>query len=168
MTDHHDPADEDFVLDLVRVPAEPSEVPDNILAMRARRTQVHMPTGVPSVQEVLLNPAGSTVDTRPSVGTVRRLMRAQLRLAVSLAAWFFGLVVAVNVAFHFSPALAAITIVSVPLEWLFPVVICIPLLLFLGWFYVRRATAHEHAVQHTATQHAATQRAFTQREEVRP
>lgn len=152
MTDphDHDPAEEDFVLDLVREPAEPTEVPESIRAMRARRVQVHMPTGAPSVQEVLLNPADASVSGQPSRATVRRLMRVQLRLAVSLACWFFGLVVAVNVAFHFSPTLAATTIAGVPLEWLFPAVVFIPLLLVLGWFYVRRATANEAEVAHDA------------------
>src|SRR5699024_12506571 len=66
------------------------------------------------------------------------------RLAVSLMAWFFGLVVIVNLAFHFSPALASAPVLGVPLEWLFPAVMVIPLLMLLGWFYVRRATAHEN------------------------
>src|SRR5699024_12223392 len=71
-SDLHDPAEEDFVLDLVREPAEPTEVPESIRAMRARRVQVHMPTGVPSVQEVLLNPADASVSGQPSRATVRR------------------------------------------------------------------------------------------------
>lgn len=148
MTDprDHDPADEDFVLDLVREPLEPVEVPNSIRAMRSRRVRVHMPTGDPSVQEVLLNPSDASVGAQPSRATVRRLMRVQLRLAVSLACWFFGLVVVVNVAFHFSPALAAVPVAGIPLEWLFPAVVFIPLLLFLGWFYVRRATANEREV----------------------
>lgn len=141
------PADDDFVLDLIREPEAPHEVPESIRAMRACRVQVHMPTGVPSVQEVLLNPSGTSGQSQPSRSMVRRLMRAQLRLGVSLTSWFFGLVVAVNIAFHFSPALASVTIASVPLEWLFPAVVFIPLLIFLGWFYVRRATANEQALQ---------------------
>lgn len=147
-----DPADEDFVLDLVREPEEPSQVPDSIRAMRAMRVEVLMPTGTPSVQEVLLNPVGSSVEGQPSAETVQRLMRAQLRLAVGLFAWFFGLVVAINVAFHFGPALAATTVANIPMEWLFPGVIFIPLLVFLGWFYVRRATANEQAVEHELEQ----------------
>ncbi len=140
-------ADDDFVLDLIREPEPPHEVPESIRAMRARRVQVPMPTGMPSVEEVLLNPSGLSGQSQPSRSMVRRLMRAQLRLGVSLTSWFFGLVVAVNIAFHFSPTLASFTIASVPLEWLFPAVVVIPLLLFLGWFYVRRATANEQALQ---------------------
>lgn len=102
-----------------------------------------MPTGLPSVQEVLHNPAGSAAGAQPTPRTVRRLMRIQLRLAVSLLASFFGLVVVVNLAFHFSPAVAGARILGVPLEWFFPSVLVIPLLMVLGWFYVRRATAHE-------------------------
>lgn len=150
MTDDPDPAEEDFVLDLIREPmepAEPVEVPEAIRAMRARRVQVHMPTGVPSVQEVLLNPSDAAVDAQPLRSAVQRLMRAQLRLAVSLACWFFGLVVAVNLAFHFSPSLAATTVAGVPLEWLFPAVVFVPLLIVLGLFYVRRATANEQELQ---------------------
>ncbi|GAA2041894.1 hypothetical protein GCM10009720_23080 [Yaniella flava] len=162
MTDNQDPDEQDFVLDLVRAPENarpeeagqeriapegPVQVPENMLAMRARRVRVATPTDVPSVQEVLLNPAGRASDGQPSTRTVRRLMRAQLRLAVSLMAWFFGLIVAVNLAFHFSPALAATTVVSIPLDWLFPAAVFIPLLIFLGWFYTRRAGHNERLVQ---------------------
>ncbi|HIW47371.1 MAG TPA: DUF485 domain-containing protein [Candidatus Yaniella excrementigallinarum] len=146
MTDHDDPADEDFVLDLVREPQQRSQVPEAIRAMRARRVTVDMPTGVPSVQEVLLNPRGHAADAQPSQVTVRRLMRVQLRLGINLAAIFFGLVVVANVAFLFSPALAATTVAGIPLEWLFPAVVCIPLPIILGWFYVRRATENEQSI----------------------
>lgn len=147
MTDHQDPDEEDFVLDLVREPQQRcSQVPEAIRAMRARRVAVDMPTGVPSVQEVLLNPRGNAVDAQPSQDTVRRLMRVQLRLGINLAAIFFGLVVVANVAFLFSPALATSTIAGIPLEWLFPAVVCIPLPILLGWFYVRRATDNEQSI----------------------
>ncbi|HEY4556738.1 MAG TPA: hypothetical protein VIG82_00945 [Enteractinococcus sp.] len=143
MTIPQNPDDEDFELDLIRDPHPPAEVPESIRAMRARRVTVEMPTGLPSVQEVLHNPADRARDHQPPTKIVRRLMRAQLRLAVSLMAWFFGLIVAVNLAFHFSPALAHARIAGIPVEWLFPVVVVMPLLLFLGWFYVRRASARE-------------------------
>ncbi len=146
MTDHDDPTDEDFVLDLVREPQQRSQVPEAIRAMRGRRVTVDMPTGVPSVQEVLLNPRGNTADAQPSQSTVRQLMRVQLRLGINLAAIFFGLVVVANMAFLFSPTLASTTIAGIPLEWLFPAVVCIPLPIFLGWFYIRRATENEHSI----------------------
>lgn len=145
--------DDDFELDLIRDPMPSTQVPDTLRAMRVRRVQVDMPTGLPSVQEVLHNPAGSAASGQPTARTVRRLMRVQLRLAVSLMAWFFGLVVIVNLAFHFSPALASVPLLGVPLEWLFPSVMVIPLLMVLGSFYVRRATAHEdQLVQQLADQ----------------
>ena len=148
--------DEDFELDLIREPEPPAEVPESIRAMRARRVPVEMPTGLPSVQEVLHNPADrARQHQQPALQqTVRRLMRTQLRLAVSLMAWFIGVVVAGNLAFHFSPALAATRVVGVPVEWLFPVVIVIPFLIFLGWFYVRRATAQEQQVRYDQPQAA--------------
>lgn len=150
--------DEDFELHLVRESEQPAPVPESIRAMRARRVRVVVPTGVPSVKEVLHNPAERAGHRRPSAKVVRRLMRVQLRLAVSLMAWFFGLVVAVNVAFYFSPVLADTRIMGVPLEWLFPSVCVIPLLMFLGWFYVRRATAHEQQLQeHLAAQETVDQ-----------
>ena len=141
------PEEEDFELDLIREPEPPREVPESIRAMRARRQPVQMPTGLPSVQEVLHNPAAD--EKKPSAAMhrrLRRLMRTQLRLAVTLLSWFIGVVFAGNLAFHFSPSLPATRLGGVPLEWLFPVVVVIPLLLFLGWFYVRRATANERAV----------------------
>ena len=90
MTDHDDPADEDFVLDLVREPQQRSQVPEAIRAMRARRVTVDMPTGVPSVQEVLLNPRGHAADAQPSQVTVRRLMRGTTATGINLAAIFLG------------------------------------------------------------------------------
>ncbi|GAA4479081.1 hypothetical protein GCM10023190_21560 [Enteractinococcus fodinae] len=148
--------DEDFELDLIREPEPPAEVPESIRAMRARRVPVEMPTGLPSVQEVLHNPADrARQHQQPAIQqTVRRLMRTQLRLAVSLMAWFIGVVVVGNLAFHFSPALAATRVIGVPVEWLFPVVIVIPLLIFLGWFYVGRATAQEQQVHYDQPQAA--------------
>ena len=148
--------DEDFELDLIREPEPPAEVPESIRAMRARRVPVEMPTGLPSVQEVLHNPADrARQHQQPALQqAVRRLMRTQLRLAVSLMAWFIGVVVAGNLAFHFSPALAATRVVGVPVEWLFPVVIVIPFLIFLGWFYVRRATAQERQIRYDQPQAA--------------
>jgi uncharacterized membrane protein (DUF485 family) len=155
MTTPQNPDDEDFELDLIRDPEPPAEVPDSIRAMRARRIPVDVPTGAPSVEEVLHNPA-DRVRRQPSTVVVRRLMRAQLRLAVTLMAWFFGLVVAINLVFHFSPTVASTRVVGVPVEWLFPVIVVIPLLVFLGWFYVRRASAQERAIVDTAdAQHEA-------------
>jgi len=155
MTTPQNPDDEDFELDLIRDPEPPAEVPDSIRAMRARRIPVDVPTGAPSVEEVLHNPA-DRARRQPSTVVVRRLMRAQLRLAVTLMAWFFGLVVAINLVFHFSPAVASTRVVGVPVEWLFPVIVVIPLLVFLGWFYVRRASARERAIVDTAdAQHEA-------------
>ena len=152
MTDPRYLDDEDFELDLIRDPPPAAQIPDTLRAMRARRVRVDVPTGPPSVQEVLHNPAGSAARRHPAAQTVRRLMRIQLRLAVNLMAWFFGLVVVVNLVFHFSPAVATTPVLGVPLEWLFPVMV-IPLLMVLGWFYVRRATAYEYQLaSHLADQ----------------
>ena len=155
MTAPQPPDDEDFELHLFRDPEPPAEVPDSIRAMRARRVRVDMPTGLPSVQEVLHNPADRARPNEPSMGIVRRLMRAQLRLAVTLMSWFFGLVVAVNLAFHYSPTLANTRLGGIPVEWLFPVVVVIPLLIFLGWFYVRRASVHEQQVERAPADYEA-------------
>lgn len=152
MTPQH-PDDEDFELHLIRDPEPPAQVPESIRAMRARRVKIDVPSGLPSVQEVLHNPAHRARQHQPALHrTVRRLMRTQLRLAVTLMAWFIGVVVAGNLAFHFSPALATTRVVGVPIEWLFPVVVVIPFLMFLGWFYVRRATAQEQQLQY-GTEH---------------
>lgn len=152
MTDRRPLEDEDFELDLIRDPLPPTQVPDTLRAMRARRVRVPTPTGSPSVQEVLHNPAHASAGHGLAHQQVRRLMRIQLRLAVNLMSWFFGLVVIVNLAFHFSPGLAAARVLGVPMEWLFPSVIVIPLIMFLGWFYVRRATAHEQQLEQASTQ----------------
>src|SRR5690625_7939496 len=112
MTTPQNPDDEDFELDLIRDPEPPAEVPDSIRAMRARRIPVDVPTGAPSVEEVLHNPA-DRARRQPSTVVVRRLMRAQLRLACSLLAWFFGLVVASITEFLLSTSLECRVVVSV-------------------------------------------------------
>ena len=155
MTASQPPDDEDFELHLFRDPEPPAEVPDSIRAMRARRVRVDMPTGLPSVQEVLHNPADRARVGEPSMKVVRRLMRAQLRLAVTLIFSFFGLVVAANLVFHYSSTLANTRLGGIPVEWLFPVVVVIPLLIFLGWFYVRRASVHEQQVQRDTADYQA-------------
>lgn len=156
MRDPQDSSEEDFELDLTREPQPPSsEIPAEILAMRARRVKVPTPSQEPSVQEVLLNPTGQAAGARPSAKTVRRLMRTQLRLGVSLLAGFFGVIVIGNLAFFFAPELAARQLGGIPLEWLFPGIVCMPLLLAAAWFYVRRATRNEDDLHHETYQAGA-------------
>src|SRR5699024_6911076 len=139
--------DDDFVLDLIREPEPAQDVPDSIRAMRARRVKVQMPTGTPSVTEVLLNPSEASGSAQHSRSMLRKLMRAQQRLGVTLVTWILGLVVVVKVDNEISINLASYTVMNVTLELLIPAGAFIPLLIVLGWFYVRRATANEHALE---------------------
>ncbi len=74
---------------------------------------------------------------------VRGLVRAQLGLALRLAAvvvLLIGTIPLLNVVF---PALAAVTLFGIRLNWLVLAGLAYPLLYGIGWFYVRLAEQAE-------------------------
>lgn len=74
---------------------------------------------------------------------VRGLVRAQLGLALRLAAvvvCLIGAIPLLNAAF---PGLGAITAFGIRLNWLVLAVLAYPLLYGIGWFYVRLAEQAE-------------------------
>lgn len=125
-------------------PDDDSAGHQTLAAQRARRHVVHGPREAPSVQEVLLDP--SRGHTRPSnpLDRVAALMRAQRRMASMLAGGFLGLVVLYNVVLTVWSGLGEVLVVGVPVQWLVPVVVFIPLLLVASWVFVRRTEAQEH------------------------
>ncbi|MDY6997379.1 MAG: hypothetical protein SW019_12320 [Actinomycetota bacterium] len=68
---------------------------------------------------------------------VRGLMRAQLGLALRLAAVVVALIGAIPLLNALFPGLGAITVFGIRLNWLVLTVLVYPLLYGIGWFYVR-------------------------------
>lgn len=71
------------------------------------------------------------------------LLRAQLRLAVVTLTPLLVVAVGVPLAFHLAPGLADVRLLGIPLAWLLLGILIHPLLLTLGWSYVRRAERNE-------------------------
>ncbi|HET6625025.1 MAG TPA: hypothetical protein VFG63_01430 [Nocardioidaceae bacterium] len=87
------------------------------------------------------------IDAQTRLGEVyiRSLMRSQLRLAVLV---LFLLAVTVGVLpllFVLVPATREAHVLGVPLPWLLLGFLVYPLLVLLGWFYVRQAERNERA-----------------------
>ena len=74
---------------------------------------------------------------------VRGLVRAQLGLALRLAAVVAILVGAIPLLNAIFPGLAAITVFGIRLNWLVLTCLAYPLLYGIGWFYVRLAEQGE-------------------------
>ena len=74
---------------------------------------------------------------------MRSLLREQLRLALGVLA-VLGLTIGLlPLAFHLAPGLADVRLLGMPLGWLLLGVVVYPVLVALGWVYVRRAERNE-------------------------
>lgn len=113
---------------------------------------VRGPRAVPSVREALLSSGQAAehalgaeqgdLSRAESAAAVRRLMRAQLRLALVLGVGFFVLLVVVGLLLTATP-IGALLVAGVPLAWVVPGVGFFPVLLGTAWFFQRRAEANE-------------------------
>lgn len=85
------------------------------------------------------------LEEQTSVGEalVRNLVRAQLRMAIWLAALTFIPLAALPLAFYLSPAFGAATVFGVRLPWLLLGVLPFPLFFGVGYWYNRLAERHE-------------------------
>lgn len=90
-------------------------------------------------------PVRAELDQQTRVGEVlvRGLVRAQLGLAVRMAALVALTVGSLPLLFALFPALAKITLFGVRLPWLLLGVAAYPLLLGAGWIYTRGAERNE-------------------------
>lgn len=86
------------------------------------------------------------IDTDTRLGGIYlgSLLREQLWLALRVLGALALLVGAWPLVFHLWPGLADVTVAGVPVAWLVLGVLVYPLLVGLGWFYVRRAERNEH------------------------
>ena len=71
------------------------------------------------------------------------LLREQLRLALGILGTLLATVGLLPLLFHLAPGLGTVHLFGLPLGWLLLGVLVYPLLLLLGWVYVRRAERNE-------------------------
>lgn len=91
--------------------------------------------------------AGAEIDAETLLGDLylRSLLRAQLLLAGSVIAVLVLTLGSVPLLFHLFPGVAQLRLIGVPLPFVLLGFGAYPLLLLLGWAYVRRAEANELA-----------------------
>lgn len=82
-------------------------------------------------------------ETRLGTVYLSSLMSAQLWLALRVVGLLALAVGSLPLLFHVVPGLAEIAVLGVPLSWLLLGVLVYPVLVLLGWSYVRGAEANE-------------------------
>jgi len=91
--------------------------------------------------------ATSEIDAQSEVGEIylRTLLRAQLRLGLSILV-ALGLTIGVlPVLFWLAPGLTSTYVLGMPVSWVVLAFGCYPVLVLLAWRYVRRAERNEQA-----------------------
>lgn len=112
-----------------------------------RRVRVTSPrSGAPAPHRVR-RPVAREIDDQTELGEVylRSLLRAQLRLALGILTLLAAMVGSLPLLFHLFPALAHRSLLGMPLSWVLIGFGVYPLLLLLGWAYLRRAERNERA-----------------------
>ena len=89
----------------------------------------------------------SEIDAQTSVGEIymSSLLRSQLRLAGLVLGVLTVLVAGLPLAFAFVPALTRVQLLGMPLPWVLLAVAVHPVLVTIGWVYVRAAERNERA-----------------------
>jgi hypothetical protein len=103
-------------------------------------------TGPPRRRADVVRPAGTReIDAETALGEVfmRSLLREQLFLALRVLAALGLTLGLLPLLFHLFPSLGDERVGQMPLAWLLLGVLAYPWLVVLGWFYIRRAEAHE-------------------------
>jgi putative solute:sodium symporter small subunit len=93
--------------------------------------------------------ATSEIDAQSEVGEIylRTLLRAQLRLGLSILV-ALGLTIGVlPVLFYLAPGLTSTYVLGMPVSWVVLAFGCYPVLVLLAWRYVRRAERNEQAFE---------------------
>jgi hypothetical protein len=102
-------------------------------------------TGPPRRRRALNRPVDLEQDTRLAGVYLSSLLREQLWLALRLLAVLAVAVGLLPALFALVPSLADVRVLGLPLAWLVVGVAVYPLLLGLGWRYVRTAERNEDA-----------------------
>jgi hypothetical protein len=92
-------------------------------------------------------PVSQEIDEQSQLGQVyiRTLMRSQLRLGLSVVVAIVVALGAVPALFAFVPYVRTVHVLGVGLPWLILGVLVYPVVLLIGWYYVRRAERSEQA-----------------------
>jgi hypothetical protein len=87
----------------------------------------------------------SEIDAQTRLGEIymSSLLRAQLRLAAIVIVAVLALVASVPLAYWLFPGLDDVRVLGMPLAWVFLGFAVYPLLVLLGWLYVRSAERNE-------------------------
>lgn len=104
-------------------------------------------TGPPRHTVRSRRPGAGDIDEGTPIGAILfgSLVSEQRRLAVGILTVLGLVVVSLPLLFSFYGSLAQIRVLGIPLAYLLLWVLVHPLLIGLGWFYVRRAEANEAA-----------------------
>ena len=108
-----------------------------------RRVRVTSPrTGATRQQRVT---GASEIDAQTDIGEIymASLLRSQLRLAVLVLLALVVLVAGLPVLFLLAPALLDTQVLGMPVPWVLLAFAVYPVLLGLGWVYVRAAERNE-------------------------
>ena len=91
--------------------------------------------------------ATSEIDAQSEVGEIylRTLLRAQLRLALSILLALGVTIGALPILFTIAPGLTSHHVLGMPVSWGMLAFGCYPVLVFLAWRYVRLAERNERA-----------------------
>jgi hypothetical protein len=100
-------------------------------------------TGPPRRRTARSGVADLDAGTRLGGIYMRSLLREQLRLAAGVLTALALTVGVLPLAFHLVPELSDVQVLGMPLGWLLLGVLVYPILLALGWAYVRRAERNE-------------------------
>lgn len=102
-------------------------------------------TGPPRRRGQARRPGTGDIDAGTRIGAILMgsLVTEQRRLAMGVLAVLGLLVVSLPLVFHLFPALADVRLVGVPIPWVLLGVAVYPLMVLLGWLYVRAAEANE-------------------------
>lgn len=116
--------------------------PDGGPSRRVRVTSPRATAGRPRHVSV-----GSEIDAQTRLGEIymSSLLRAQLRLAALVIVAVLVLVAGVPLAYWLFPGLDDVRVVGMPLAWVFLGFAVYPLLVLLGWLYVRAAERNERS-----------------------
>jgi hypothetical protein len=110
----------------------------------SRRVRVTSPRATATRQRRMTG--ASEIDAQTDLGEVymTSLLRSQLRLALLVLGALGVLVGGLPLLFILLPGLGATHVFGMPLPWVLLAFAVYPLLLLLGWLYVRAAERNEH------------------------
>lgn len=108
-----------------------------------KRAQIQRRRRAPSTSLALTK----EIDEQTGLGSalLRSLMRAQLRLAAGILGFLALTLGGLPLLFHVKPQLNQATIAGIQLPWILLGVVVYPLLVVLGWYFIRRVERNERA-----------------------